>query len=325
MIDSFLTLRNKLVFQEANDILSRHSTTFEQEKLLKRFLLSLEKQIQDDYMPFVNIPMLIHAAISGEENSAIKVAVASLFLFLAADIVDDIMDGDFTEHWGSDISSSEGLLASVVFASSIAPLCIDEIDAPFEITCAMKKTLSKSIIVMAAGQQADLSCSGSIRSTSAEQVIKNIQEKSGAEVAGFTLMAAQLARADKYVASEYESIGRTLGIACQIVSDCHELYSVDEGRDLVNGTVTLPLAIYSQSVSQDQKDRFSNLLKLAKHDQSARIKVRELVSKSGALSKTILFLRDYKIEALNRLDRLAPLEPAASELRNIIKGQCAAT
>ena len=317
--------RNKLVFQEARGLLSSHSASDRQKILLMRFLVGLEEQSRESYLPFVNYPLDIYAAITGKENAAIKIAVASLFLFLAADIIDDVADGDFAKHWGEDVSSSEGILASVVFASSLAPLALDDMGIETKRSCLIKTTLSKCIISMAAGQQGDLQSSKSIHCTSAEQVIKNVQGKSGAEIAGFFLMAAQLAGADEYLASEYHSIGRLVGTAGQIMSDCHELYNVSEGQDLINGTVTLPLALHFQTLMEEKKDDFIYLIKLAQHDESARIKVRNLVTESGSLSQAYSFVKECKAEALERLESLAPLEPAATELRSLIKRTCSCT
>ena len=171
---------------------------------------------------------------------------------------------------------------------------------------------------MAAGQQGDIRSSESLHSTSPEQVIENVQGKSGSEIAGFALMAAQLAGAEKNVANEYMNIGRLIGTAGQIMSDCRELYKASEGRDLVNGTVTLPLAIHFQNLLEEDKDHFLNLMKFAQHDESARIKVRNLVTKSGSLAQVYSFLKQCKTEALDRLDRLNPFEPAATELKQLI-------
>ena len=314
--------RSNLIFNEANDLLARHSVSIEQKNLLSRFLAGLEERVGDGFLSCGEVPLIIHSAIKGEERSATKLAAACLFLYLAADIVDDIADGDFAKHWGEEVSSSEGILASVVFASSIAPLAMDDIGIESQSACLLKASLSKCIISMAAGQQGDLRSSESLNSTSPEQVIENVQGKSGSEVAGVALMAAQLAGAEKHVANEYMNIGRLIGTAGQIMSDCCELYKSSEGRDLANGTVTLPLAIHFQNLLEEDKDHFLNLIRFAQHGQSARIKVRNLVTESGSLAQAYSFLQRCKAEALDRLDCLNPLEPAATELKQRIKNKC---
>ena len=310
--------RNKLVFKEANDLLARHSESIEQEMLLSQFLAGLEEKLGTHSLPFINIPLVIHSAIKGEERSASKLAAACLFLYLAADIIDDIADGDFARHWGDELSSSEGVLASVVFASSIAPLAIDDIGIESQSACLLKTSLSKCVTKMAAGQQGDLLSKNTLRSTTPEQVVKNVQGKSGAEIATFALMAAQLAGAEPDVANEYMSIFRIIGTSGQIKSDCFELYNPSEGRDLANGTVTLPLAMHFQSLPEEDKDHFLNLIRLAQHDESARKRVRNLVAKSGALTQVNSFLKQCKSEAFDRLHRIEPLEPAATELKQMI-------
>ncbi len=314
--------RSNLVFKEANDLLARHSESIEQKILLSRFLAGLEEKAGDGFLPCISMPLIIHSAIKGEERSATKLAAACLFLFLAADIIDDIADGDFAKNWGEELSKSEAILASVVFASSIAPLAMDDIGIESQSACLLKASLSKCIISMAAGQQGDLRSCESLHSTSPEQVIENVQGKSGSEIAGVALMAAQLAGAEKHVANEYMNIGRIIGTAGQIMTDCHELYNASEGRDLVNGTVTLPLAIHFQNLLEEDKDHFLNLIRFAQHDEPARTKVRNLVAESGSLAQAYSFLQRYKAEALDRLDRLNPLEPAATELKQRIKSSC---
>ena len=314
--------RNNLVFNEANDLLARHSESIEQKKLLSRFLAGLKEKVGDDFLPCISLPLMIHYAIKGEERSATKLAAACLFLFLSADIIDDIADGDFAKHWGEEISKSEGILASVVFASSIAPLAIDSMGIDSQSASLLKASLSKCIISMAAGQQGDIRSCESLHSTSPAQVIENVQGKSGSEIAGFALMAAQLAGAEKHVANEYMNIGMLIGTAGQIMTDCRELYDASEGRDLANGTVTLPLAIHFKELPEEDKDQFLNLIKFAQHDEPTRSKVRNLVTESGSLLQTYSFLKECKVEALERLERLAPLEPAAAELRSLIKRSC---
>ena len=131
-------------------------------------------------------------------------------------------------------------------------------------------------------------------------------------------MAAQLAGAEPDVANEFMSIFRIIGTSGQIKSDCIELYNPSEGRDLANGTVTLPLAMHFQSLPEEDKDNFLDLLGLAQHDESARIKVRNLVCKSGSLARVNSFLKECKAEALDRLNRIDPLEPGATELKQMI-------
>ena len=314
--------RNNLVFNEAHDLLAQHSESIEQKKLLSRFLAGLKEKVGDDSLPCISLPLMIHSAIKGEERSATKLAAACLFIFLAADIIDDIADGDFARHWGEVIFKSEDILASVVFASSIAPLAIDAMGIDSQCASLLKASLSKCIISMAAGQQGDIRSCESLLSTSPEQVILNVQGKSGSEIAGVALMAAQLAGAEKHVAREYMNIGMLIGTAGQIMSDCCELYDNLEGRDLANGTVTLPLAIHFKGLPEEDKDQFLNLLKFAQHDVPIRSKVRNLVAKSGSLSQVHYFLRKTKAEALDRLDRLNPLEPAATEMKQTIRSSC---
>lgn len=314
--------RNNLVFNEANDLLAQHSDSIEQKKLLSRFLAGLKEKVGDNFLPCISLPLMIHSAIKGEERSATKLAAACLFLFLAADIIDDIADGDFAKHWGEEISKSEGILASVVFSSSIAPLAIDSMGIDSQRASLLKASLSKCIISMAAGQQGDIRSCESLHSTSPEQVIENVQGKSGSFRAGVALMAAQLAGAEKHVANEYMNIGRLIGTAVQIMTDCHELYDASEGRDLANGTVTLPLAIHFKDLPEEDKDQFLYLIKFAQHDEPARLKVRSLVAESGSLSQAYSFVQKNKSEALDRLDRLNPLEPAATEMKQTIRSSC---
>ena len=318
MINTKISIaRNRLIFKEANNLLARHSESTEQKILLSRFLAGLEGKLGTHSLAF-SIPLIIHCAIKGEERSALKLAAACLCLYLAADIIDDIADGDFVKHWGEEVSSSEGILASMVFASSIAPLAIDDLDIESQSANLLRKSLAKSIAASAAGQQGDLQSRETLGSTSPEQVVKNVQGKSGAEIAAFALMAAQLAGAEPSVADEYMSIAGIIGTCGQIMSDCFELYNPSEGRDLANGTVTLPLAIHFDRLVEEDKDQFQDLIRKARHDESARKKVRSLIAESGSLDQVYAFLKQSRTEALDRLERLNPLEPAATELKQII-------
>ena len=92
------SFRNKMIFKEANDHLTRLAVSPEQHALLTRFLMGTEEKSREQYLPFVDLPLVVHSAITGDENPPTNVSIVSLFLYLAADILDDIADGDFENH-----------------------------------------------------------------------------------------------------------------------------------------------------------------------------------------------------------------------------------
>ncbi len=299
-----LISHNKIVFQKANDLIIENSKSLDQKELLDYFLKGIEKKFIDQVIPMVSLPLAVYEDLGGDINEAIGLALASLFLYLAVDIADDISDNDFIRHWGYKYSASEGFLASLIFSSSFAPFAIDTLNTSEKKINLLKKTISRTIIRMAAGQQGDLNAMTSYKSITSDEIIKNVTGKSGEELACFALMPAQLYGSCENIEYNCESIGRYIGIAAQLSSDCRELFSLTNCIDLENGTLTLPIAIYLETLNNHEKEKFYNLLTSAKNDENAREEVRLIIQESGSLLKTLQIIRSYRVKARTCADKI---------------------
>ena len=298
------TSRQAEVFRLASEVIRENSTSLELENLLMFFLNGKQKEFSEDYVLSVSIPYGIYTSIKGSNDNAGYLAVSCLLLYLSADIIDDIADGDFVRFWGESVSPSEGVLASLTLSSSIAPLALDWLKIDAQLLSSIKSSLSKFIIKCSAGQLGDLAIKNKLESTSAEDIISILQGKSGYQIAGMCSISAQLAGLDESLQSEYSSIGCLIGTTCEIIQECHELYNVNEGRDLVNQKPTLPLAFHFEKLSADDQIEFLKLLDQARSDEAARVKVRKLVSESGALKQVYDFVKKSRISVLTRLQKL---------------------
>ena len=305
--------RQAAVFSLARDIIEECSSSEEQKSLLLFFLNGLDARNSEEYFPCINLPYAVYKGIKGSEGDVKYLSVACLFLFLSADIIDDIADGDFLKLWGEKVSPSAGILASLMFASSIAPLALDNLRVDDKLISGLKSSLSRSIIRASAGQQGDLDANNKLQSTTPDDHIMISQGKAGFGMAGICSASAQLAGLDKKAQSEFGSIGCLIGTAGEVMKECYELYNINEGRDLESQKPTLPLAIHFANLGTSEQIEFLRLLDQARIDESARVEVRRLVAESGALYQTYDFVKESKNKALTSLSSLPSHDDSSME------------
>ena len=117
-------------------------------------------------------------------------------------------------------------------------------------------------------------------------------------------------------------MGRAIGIAGQLISDCFDLASNQATSDLASGILTLPVVYHLSNLNHTEKETFRALLIRAQHDRESREQISKAVTQSGALRTTDRTIRSYKEEALQELKSL-PIEASKKHyLRHIIVSKC---
>lgn len=281
-------------------------------------LAGLEAQVEPDSLLFppIQLPLLVFAALRGDYEPAVPLAAATTLLFLGIDIFDDLADGDRPSHWDGTPVSQISLAAATLF-SSLPQLAISELNAPPSTLAAIQRTLAEGLLRMSAGQQGDLSMAGTPAMV-AEEVESSVAAKSGEELAIFASLAAQLAGASSGLVDLYARLGRALGTAGQLASDCHDLFTAAHSRDLANGSRTLPIALYLATLYGEEREAFLCLLEAAKGDATAQAEVRRRLREAGVLRHCAFIVEVYCQRALKLLDRTCPLEPGAGGLLAMI-------
>lgn len=306
------TTRTEDVLACAEAFALGRAVTPHQRRLMETALHGLRSDLDEQAVhPFVEVPLLVYAGVRGDEAPAVPLAAITTLLFLGIDIFDDVADGDLPGHW-APYRPAEINLAAATLLCALPQLALAELNAPLATLAAMQQALARGLLVMSAGQERDLASAGSAHAR-VQDVEASVAAKSGEEVAMFATMAAQFAGADRDIVSAYAALGRAIGTAGQLASDCHDLFDAPESRDLANGTRTLPIVLHL-----DRETSFLDLLEKARNDPAARDEVRRHLRASGALRHCAFVVEVYCQRALEALEEARPLEPARSGLRLVI-------
>lgn len=271
---------NKRVFDEGREVIEKHSRSKDQRNIASHFLEGVERSLKDEVTCIINLPIEICLALDVEESVAIKIATTALFVYLAADIADDIADGDFQDNWGADISIPDGFLSSVLFSSSFGPLVVGGMSIDEAKKLLIKETISSGILEMAAGQHGDFGQSvDNCLGVSDDFVIDNVKRKSGGEIGLFAEIAAQASPYGPEIVRYFKVMGASIGTANQLISDCSDLCLQSVTSDLASGKLTLPVVNLIQNSTSDEQVILQRLLRAAENDVNAREDVKALVIK----------------------------------------------
>lgn len=290
----------------------------QQRRLLQIVLERLKKYAQEDvWFPVVNLPLFVYAGLCEDNGPARPLAMATAFIFLGADLLDDLADGDLEPSW-QGYQPKEIQLAAATLLSSLPQLVLSELPVSPGYRLAMQRALAQGLLRMSFGQQLDLAMNGKTNFSS-EDVVESVAAKSGEEMAIFSRLAAQLAEAPDRTVQAYAEFGRAFGTASQLASDCHDIFQAELSRDLFNGTRTLPIAMYLERLKGDGREKFLELLEEARKDSNSREIVRRQLHADGILMRCAFRVEVYCQKALGILDSVRPREPAAKALQEMVE------
>src|SRR5204863_7961900 len=88
----------------------------------------------------------------------------------------------------------------------------------------MQAAIARDILQMIAGQHRDVRAAGTADVT-AQSVEDSVASKSGEELALFAGLAAEFAGAHREAIDHYATMGRALGTAAPLASDCKDLFA----------------------------------------------------------------------------------------------------
>ena len=196
-------------------------------------------------------------------------------------------------------------------------LALCELDAPPATIVAMQHTLAQAGLAMSAGQQRDVAMAGS-RNVSVEAVDASVAGKSGEASAMLAALGAHLAGAPEPLVECYRAMGRALGAAGQVRSDCYDLFATPRSKDLAQGARTLPIALYLERLPGEEQDAFLALLDQARTEPSAQEDARARMRAAGVLRECAMLIDLYRGQAHAALAQAEPREPAGGALRRLI-------
>jgi geranylgeranyl pyrophosphate synthase len=274
------------------------------------------KAAREGWPTFLTLPTLVYGALREDAGAFFPLAVVLSMVFVGIDLHDDLADGDLGDAW-EGVPWSETQLTADILLCALAPRALTEISAPPEVLVGMQRTLAAGLLHMSAGQLEDLSPSP--RRPAAREAEARAAAKSGQEAAAFACLAALLAEAPDSLVRLYTRLGRAIGTAGQLASDCHDLFQASLSRDLLRGARTWPLALHLERLAGSARTRFLSLLEEARRDPAARSIVRRQLMEAGTLKQCSVIVEIYCARALELLRRARPLEPAGQGLRDLVR------
>lgn len=266
-------------------------------------------------LPAIQLPLLVHAAVTGDQGPALPVAGACTFLYLGADLLDNLLDHELPPGWHARESAEVNLAATTLLAA-LPQLSIDRLrekGAPPARLWALAHLFAETLLTMSAGEHEDvLSAEGGFAGL---QVCRAIAErKSGSEFALFARAGAMLATDDPTVIERYAAFGLWLGTAGQICSDVGDIWGEGISRDLLNGERTLPVVHALSALRGASRDRLQGLLVAARESAEYHDEVRALLAAAGSIHYTALVVEIYLRRARENLAAASPREPAGRAL-----------
>jgi len=271
-------------------------------------------------MSSIQLPLLVHAAITGDEGPALPVAGACTLLYLGADLFDSIVDRELPSVWDARDSSEASLAATTLLGAlpqtSIARLQ-DQGTPPAKLW-ALARLFANSGMAMGAGQLEDLLLP-TLDDVSIEDSRALAEHKSGAEYTLFATAGAALATEDASKIEAYAAFGSCFGTAQQLINDAKDIWGNECSTDLLNGKRTLPIVHALSTLRGRQRERLQNLLKTANQSSEHHDGVRMLLKAAGSLRYTALIVWLCQQQARGHLANASPREPAGQELYTLLE------
>lgn len=285
-----------------------------------RELLALhleEGRAQSDEVPeapWIQLPILVHAACGGDEDAATRLAAACTLVYLGADLLDNLMDDELPQRWSSR-GPAQATLAAATLLAALPRVALDRAEQdgiPATRIARLQRSLTATLLTMSAGQHDDLAPEPEADLEAARSVA---ERKAGAEFAFFAEAGAAAATDDDEVVAAYRSFGREVGAAGQIASDLGDVLAPGGSRDLAGGKRTLPVV---HALATGDRARLEGLLEDARHSSDAHAAVRELLVSAGSVHYTALAVGVYASRARRALSAARPLSGPQRELEAIV-------
>jgi geranylgeranyl pyrophosphate synthase len=272
-------------------------------------------------MPAIQLPLLVHAAITGDEDPALPVAGACTLLYLGADLFDNIIDNELPPSWDT-WDPTEAHLAATTLLAAGPQLSISRLQGqgtPVARLWALSRSFAEALVTMSAGEHEDLLFTD--RGNVGPEMCRTLAErKSGSELALFARAGAILATEDVELIEKYAAFGLCLGAARQICTDVLDIWKGENSPDLRNGKRTLPIVHALSTLRGESRERLQDLLRGAREGAECHNEVRKLLLAAGSVHYTTLVVEIYCQRARKHLATASPRGPAGQALHMLLDG-----
>jgi geranylgeranyl diphosphate synthase type I len=289
-------------------------------ELLRIHLRAAREEAEDwPEMSAIQVPLLVHTAVTGDEKPAVPVAAACTFLGLGADLYDSILDHELPPYWNTCDPAEVNLTATTLMATlpqlSIAHL--QEQGTPPARLWTLAHHFADTLQTMIAGEYEDL-LFPKLENVSLVDSRAMVERKSGSANALFARAGAILATEDSFTIEAYANFGLCFGMAKQLINDVWGIWGQDTSRDLLNGKRTLPIVYALATLGEEKSKQLRRLLAAARESSEHHDEVRALLEAAGSVRYTALIVGLYQQQARDHLAAASPQEPAGEELHTLL-------
>ena len=272
-------------------------------------------------LPAIQLPLLVHAAITGDQRPALPLAGACTLLYLGADLFDNLIDHELSPNWHTRDPAEANLAAATLLAAlpQLSVARLREQGTPPARLWALTHLFAETLLTMSAGEHEDMLVAKR-ENVGLKMCRTTAERKSGSEFALFTRAGAILATEDPSVIQKYAVFGLCLGTASQICSDIGDIWGEGISRDLLNGKRTLPIVHALYALRGASRERLQELLRVARKSAEYHDEVRALLAAAGSIHYTTLVVEIYLQRARDQLAAASPREPAGWALRILLDG-----
>lgn len=264
-------------------------------------------------MRWAQLPGLCCQAAGGDPLWADELTAAWLLLYLAADLMDSVQDGDEPDPWwaeqgpGTALSAATGLF----FSASLALNRLQTQSLQHAAAGEVVKDFYRSFLIMSSGQYLDLLQA----QPSLEQYWQIAASKSGVFFSLACRSGARLATAETARLQGFSQFGKHLGMLVQVRDDLEDLMADPEDQTdprLLATSRSLPV-VYALEVSPPNvRSRLLDCLQRSAADEDAAREAWNLVDESGAALYVVAEMEQHRSQAMRALEQ-AQANPAARE------------
>jgi geranylgeranyl diphosphate synthase, type I len=270
-------------------------------------------------MTAVQVPLLVHAAVTGDEEPAIPVAAACTALHLGGQLQDGVLDEELSSFWqerGGGIAS----LAATTLMGSIPQRSIEHLrlrGTPPETLWALARQFADALLAAMSGQHEDL-LFPDLADVTLEDCRAMMKRKSGAPTALLASSGATLATGDPSRIEAFKAFGLCYGVAKQLVNDVHDIWGEAVSQDLLNGKRTFPIVHALTVLDGERREELRGLLSLARASEGRHDEVRDMLAAAGSVRYTASIVWLHRERAGRHLAAASPGERAGRELGSLL-------
>ncbi|WP_107439838.1 hypothetical protein [Streptomyces sp. NRRL F-5065] len=265
--------------------------------------------------PLSVLPLLVHAAETGEPEPALPLAVVHELWWTAACCLDDLADSQGTYTAGG-LDDSEALLATVIAGTPLPLLVVGSDSVPEALRGTLAAEIVRCWVDATEGQLRDLA--GQAEGAGRASVTEVYLGKSGAPFGMVTAMAATLAGADAPRVRRWRRFGEVFGILWQLFNDQDDILT-GRHEDLRNGTVTYLLACaLDEGAAPVPPGRITALHAAARDDADARAELTGILLHAEVLRRFEAGVDGFRHQARLLLDELGGHEEYVAVLRDLV-------